>query len=510
MKTFFGHPPGLAICFLTEMWERFSFYGMRALLTLYLAKHFLFSDNASFEVFGAYTSLVYAGPVIGGLIADKYLGFRKAVTLGGILLVLGHFGMAFEGAGAVEQIAADGSRTVLRDPLYLQIFYLSLALIIVGVGFLKPNISTIVGSLYEENDPRRDSGFTIFYMGINVGAFISSALCGYIGETYGWQYGFGLAGIGMLFGLFIFLHGQKYLMGRAEPPNATALKERSAIGLNLEWTIYLGALAAVAGAWFLVQSFALVGQMLGVFSVVVVAAILYFSFFRCTPVERDRMLVALVLTAFSIFFWSLFEQAGSSLTFFADRSVDRAVLGHVIPASVFQSLNPAFIILLAPLFSILWVVLARKGYEPSTPVKFSFGLVLVGAGFLALVLGAQFVNAEAQVMALWLVLAYFLHTSGELCLSPVGLSMITKLSVKRVVGMMMGIWFLSSAAAQYIASIIAMGTSAETVGGRAADPAAALQAYVGVFQYIGIVAIVIGGVLFVISPILRKRMHGIH
>ncbi len=505
MKSFFGHPPGLAICFMTETWERFSFYGMKALLALYLAKHFLFGDHASFAVFGAYAALVYVGPVIGGYIADRYLGFRKAVTLGAILLVIGHLGMALEGAPAVES-----SGVVVRDPFYLQAFYLSLAFIIVGVGFLKPNISTIVGALYQQDDPRRDSGFTIFYMGINLGSFLATILCGYLGETYGWKYGFGLAGLGMLFGLLTFLWGQKYLEGHAEPPAPDDLKKRSPIGLSVEWTIYLGAVAAIGAAWFMVQSFDLLGNMLSVFSAVVVAAILYFCFFRCTPVERDRMLVALILTLFSVLFWALFEQAGSSMTFFADRNVDRVVFGMDIKASQVQSLNPMFIILFAPVFAALWIGLAKKGWEPSTPVKFALGIIQAGLGFLILVYGMQFADGNAQVAFIWIALAYLLHTTGELCVSPVGLSMITKLSVQRVVGLMMGIWFLSSAAAQYIASLIAQGTSIETAEGQAFDPHAALASYHAVFEYIGYVGVGVGIILLLTSPILKKRMHGIH
>jgi len=492
------------------MWERFSYYGMRAILIFYLTRHFLLSDQASIAIFGAYASLVYAGPVIGGLIADRYLGFRKAVTLGAVLLVLGHFGMAFEGAPAVERMAADGTRFVDRDPFYLQIMFLSLALIAVGVGFLKPNISTIVGALYEQGDPRRDSAFTIFYMGINIGAATASLACGYLGETYGWKYGFGLAGIGMLFGLLVFLRGQKYLEGHAEPRDPERLKEKVFAGLNREHLIYLGALAAVGVAWYLVQNNAYIGHLLSGFGVIVVGGIMIFAFFSCDGVERDRMLVAMALTAFSVLFWSLFEQAASSLNLFADRNVDRTLFGYEIKASMFQSLNPTFIILLAPVFSMLWVGLARRKLEPSTPVKFALGLIQAGLGFLALVFGAQFAGEDHAVAMIWLVAAYFLHTTGELCVSPVGLSMITKLSVRRVVGMMMGVWFLSNAAAHYIAALIAAGTSAETIGGVVADPARSLATYVDVFEYIGIVGVLAGVVVLGLSPILRRAMHGVH
>lgn len=510
MKTFLGHPRGLAICFLTEMWERFSFYGMKALLTLYVVKHFLFTDQASYAVYGAYTALVYAGPVLGGYIADRFLGSRKAVTLGAILLVLGHFGMAFEGAPAVASFAADGTRTIASDPFYLQIFYLSLASIIIGIGFLKPNISTMVGALYPENDPRRDSGFTIFYMGINIGAAAASVLCGYLGEVYGWSYGFGAAGIGMLIGLATFLWGQKYLDGHAEPADPEILKKKSPLGISVEHTIYVGAVASIGIAWFLVQSFSLVGNLLAVFSALVIAYILYYCFFKCTPVERNRMLVALVLMMFSVLFWSLFEQSGSSMTLFADRNVDKAIFGGEIQTSQFLALNPIFIIFLAPLFAALWVGLAKKKREPSTPTKFALGIIQAGAGFLVLAFGAGFADGAAQVAMVWLVLAYLLHTMGELCISPVGLSMVTKLSVQKVVGLMMGVWFLSSAAAQYIASMIAMATgvhSSDALGGTAQD---SLAGYVEIFETIGMIGVGAGVLLLLISPLLRRGMHGIN
>jgi POT family proton-dependent oligopeptide transporter len=506
---FRGHPKGLYVCFLTEMWERFSYYGMRAILIFYLTRHFLLSDQQSIAIFGAYASLVYAAPVIGGLLADRYLGFRKAVTLGAVLLVIGHFGMAFEGSGAVERIAADGSTVIERDGFFLQTMYLSLAFIAIGVGFLKPNISTVVGSLYEQGDPRRDSAFTIFYMGINIGAASASLLCGYLGETYGWRYGFGLAGIGMLLGLLIFLRGQKHLEGHAEPRDPDLLRQRVFALFTREHLIYLGALVAVVGAWYLIQHNAHIGQLLTGFGVVVVGAVLAFSLFKCDGTERDRMLVALGLTAFSVLFWSLFEQAGSSLNLFADRNVDRTLLGMEIKASMFQSLNPAFIIILAPLFSALWLWLARRGLEPSTPVKFALGLIQAGLGFMALVFGAQFAGDDFTVAMFWLALAYFLHTTGELCVSPVGLSMVTKLSVKRVVGMMMGVWLLSNSAAHYIAALIASETSVETVGGAVLDPEQSLVAYMDVFEYIGIVGMIGGVVLLLISPIMRRAMHGI-
>ena len=417
---FLGHPKGLFVCFATEMWERFSYYGMRALLILYLTKHWEFTDATSYLIYGAYTSLVYIMPVFGGMLADQILGSKKAVTYGAILLVFGHLGMTVESNE--------------------QIFYLSLALIVSGVGFLKPNISTMVGALYEEGDPRRDSGFTIFYMGINIGAFTATLLCGYLGEQVGWAYGFGAAGIGMLFGLIIFLWGQKYLEGLAEPPSNKYLQKMN--GISYESWAYISGIFMVLVTWFLVQNSQLVGQLLGGFGAIFIGAWLLYALFRCAPDERDRLIVVGILILFSLIFWALFEQAGSSLNILTDRGVNRVIFGWEVPASMFQSLNAGFIFTIAPLFAMLWIALAKRNMEPSTPIKFSIGIIFVGLGFLALVYGMR--SSEGlQTGVFWIILIYLLHTLGELCLSPVGLSSVTKLSPQRIVGFMMGMWFLS-------------------------------------------------------------------
>ncbi|MDA0273236.1 MAG: peptide MFS transporter, partial [Proteobacteria bacterium] len=436
-----GHPRGLFVLFMTEMWERFSYYGMRALLILYLTKHFLFGDKDAGLLYGSYASLVYAMPVLGGLVADRYLGFKKAIMFGAVLLVIGHLGMAFEGS---PSIMVDG--IVMRESLYEQTFYLSLAFIIVGVGFLKASISTIVGQLYGATDPRRDAGFTIFYMGINLGAFVATLLCAYLGETYGWRYGFGAAGIGMLIGLATFIHGDKYLQGVGEPPEAANLSKPVIAGLNKEWFIYLVGLIAVVGVWQMIQRTGDLGILLVLVGFLVAGWLIWFSLSKCTSVERDRMLVMLALIALSVCFWALFEQAGSSLTLFTDRNV---AMGNVFTAGMFQSLNPMFIIMFAPLFAWVWVKLGQRGMEPSTPMKFGLGIFQVGLGFAALILGASLAGPDGKVAVVWLALMYLLHTTGELCLSPVGLSMVTRLSVARVGGMMMGVWFLSSSFAAY-------------------------------------------------------------
>jgi POT family proton-dependent oligopeptide transporter len=502
---FFGHPRGLLVCFTTEMWERFSFYGMKYLLLLYLTKYHLFSDRNGLEVLGAYAGMVYGMPVLGGLLADRYLGMRKAVVFGGILLVLGHLGMAVEGEPARTEAGV-----IVRDGAALQVFYLSLALIVVGVGFLKPNISTIVGRLYSRDDPRRDAGFTIFYMGINTGAFAATLLCGYLGETYGWRYGFGAAGLGMLVGLATFLRGQRHLHGHAEPAAPDRLRQKSPLGINVEWTIYLAALLAVAAAWQLLQFHGAVGTLLNILAVLVVAALAWFITFRCDPVERSRMIVLMVLTISTVVFWALFEQSAASMTLFADRVTDRQVLGLELTASQFGSLNPLFIFLFAPLFAWLWTVLGRRGLEPSTPVKFALGIAQAGLGFGALVIGANHPDESGLVAAHWLVLAYLLHTTGELCLSPVGLSAVTKLAVPSVVGVMMGSWFLAMAYSEFVAMQLAKLAALETTGGAVTDIGAALASYTGLFTDLGYVGLAAAGLLLLVSPLLKKMMHGIH
>ena len=495
---FLGHPKGLFVCFATEMWERFSYYGMRALLILYLTKHWEFTDATSYLIYGAYTSLVYIMPVFGGMLADQILGSKKAVTYGAILLVFGHLGMTVESNE--------------------QIFYLSLALIVSGVGFLKPNISTMVGALYEEGDPRRDSGFTIFYMGINIGAFTATLLCGYLGEEIGWAYGFGAAGIGMLLGLFIFLWGQKYLEGLAEPPSNKYMTKVN--GISYENWAYISGVVMVLVTWFLVQNSQLVGQLLGGFGVIFIGAWLLYALLKCAPEERDRLIVVGILILFSLIFWALFEQAGSSLNIMTDRGVDRVIFGWEVPASMFQSLNAGFIFTIAPLFALLWIALAKRNMEPSTPIKFSIGIVLVGLGFLALVYGMN--SSEGlQTGVIWIVLIYLLHTLGELCLSPVGLSSVTKLSPQRIVGFMMGMWFFASAAGNYVASLIAKGTAGDPVLKIAEriyfqvmnlpeDTFTFNQknGFMDVYTDVGLIAIGCGIFLAIITPLLRKLMHG--
>ena len=484
-RTLFGHPRGLFVLFFAEMWERFSYYGMRALLILYLTKHFLFGDSPAYAVYGAYTSLVYITPVLGGYLADRHLGARKAVFAGGIFIAIGHLLIAL-----VEGPVGDRG-TPLNG------FYLGLAAIIVGTGFLKANISVLVGQLYPRDDVRRDPAFSIFYMGINTGAFAGPILCGILGETVGWSYGFGAAGVGMLLGLVVFVLFRGDLAGAGEPPAPELLRARSPVGVSREWLIYLGAIVAVGVAWWLVRSQGAVGTLLVVFAAGTFAYILYRSVFKLPKIERDRVFAALFLIALCPLFWALFEQAGSSLNLYTDRQVDRTLLGWSVPASVFQSVNSIFIITLAPVFAALWTWLGRRRLEPNAPRKFGIGLILVGAGFLVLVAGAA-ANAGGLTPAVFIILLYLLHSMAELCFSPVGLSNMTRLSIASMVGLMMGTWFLATAAGNFIAALIAQATGGEGVG-----PERVMEVY----SNIGWFSMGVGAVVLLVSPLVVKLMH---
>jgi POT family proton-dependent oligopeptide transporter len=548
-KTIMGHPRGLVILFLTEMWERFSYYGMRGLLVIYLTQHFLFSDERSSLLYGAYTALVYVMTIIGGSLADRYLGARKAVTFGAILLTLGHFGMTFEGSGSrqlleyndtqyeisldarggdAKQLIISDSGTsyvtftetdmliaepetvdlpgvIPRDQFtmsveteegYLMMLYLSLALLIAGVGFLKANISTIVGSLYGFGDSRRDSGFTIFYMGINMGAFLASIFCGYLGIVHGWKYGFGLAGIGMLIGLVVFLSCQSWLEGKAEPPSVEKLKEKVFLFINVEWMCYLVGLAIIVVSMLLVMNEELVGGILGPIGIIMHGD------------ERSRMLAAIYFILAQIPFWALFEQAGSSLNLLTARLVDRTIFGWSVPGPVFQSLNAGYIFIFAPLVAWLWIWLARRNLNPSTPIKFALGVAMAGLGFLALVGGMKGSGEVGLTPVIFIFLIYWIHTMGELMVSPVGLSAVTKLAPARIVGMTMGAWFLYSGLSNFLAGVIARTTGAETIGGQMTNVAAAKAGYIEVYSQVGFIALGISVLMLLISPVITKMMHG--
>ncbi len=485
--TFLGHPKGLFILFFVEMWERFSYYGMRGLLIFYLTKHFLFDRDFALGILGAYVTLVYITPIIGGVLADRYMGARRAVALGGILLVIGHAGMAIEGA----PVQPGGE----ADPIILNIFYLSLAFIIAGVGFLKANISTMVGFLYPKTDTRRDSAFTIFYMGINLGAFLGSLLCGFLGETFGWAYGFGAAGIGMLLGLIVFIRGKSELRGAGEAPDEAKLTAPAFLGLSPQTMIYLGTLVMIILAWQLVRYQDTVNTLLAITGASAVIYIVWRSVMQLTPHERDRIFAAILLILFQIMFWALFEQASSSLNLFTDEHVNRDLFGWEVPASMFQSLNAGFIILLAPVFAAIWVKMGQSGRDPSAPMKFGMGLIQLGLGYVVLAWGSEL--GGGLVPMIFIVLIYLLHTTGELCLSPVGLSAMTRLSVPSMVGLMMGTWFLGSAGGNALSAIIAQEAASDGAKG----------GYVSAYWDMGIYAVAFGIFVMLISPFIKKMMH---
>ena len=440
---FFGHPRGLSTLFFTEMWERFSYYGMRALLILFMTASVAdgglgFDTAVAGAIYGLYTSMVYMTTLPGGWVADRLIGQRRAVLYGGITIAAGHFSMAFPS---------------------LATFYLGLFLIVIGTGLLKGNVSVIVGQLYAPADTRRDAGFSVFYMGINLGAFVAPFICGYLGQRVDWHLGFAAAGIGMVIGLIQYVLGGKYLgdagMHPTRSPGETGeLKRRTAwiAALLLVGLVAFGA-SAYTGA--LPVSATQVADAAGYLLLAI--CIVFFGWLFAsgawTPDERKRLYVIGVLFIAAALFWSLFEQAGSTLNLFADRDTRTSILGWSFPSSWFQSMNSFFVWSLAPVFAWLWLSLGR--HEPSTPVKFSLGLIFVAAGFAVLVVGAQLAAGGVQVSPMWLTVVYLLHTAGELCLSPVGLSAMTKLAPARIAGLMMGVWFLATSVGNFIAGRLA-------------------------------------------------------
>ena len=502
-QEFLGHPTGLYVCFFTEMWERFSFYGMKALLFLYITKYHLFSDDAGYDLLGAYGGLVYAMPILGGLLADRYLGMRKAVVLGGVLLVLGHFGMVFEGAAAQRE-----GEAIVRDDAALQVFYLSLALIVMGVGFLKPNISTIVGRLYPEGDPRRDSGFTLFYAGINIGALFASLICGWLGETYGWRYGFGVAGIGMVLGLAVFLYGQKHLQGLAEPSDPARLARRSA-GLSTEQWIYLGSLGGVLVVWQLMQRTWTVHGAMHLVAALFVGWFIWFLARRCTPVERSRMLSLIALILSCLIFFSLYEQTYGSWVAFSDRLMTRSLLGFEMTAGALTFLGAFFVVALAPFFTWLWPWLDRRGLNPSTPLKSAMGLALGGLAFLPMVAAAGIASGESLPSVWWLVLAYGILAAGEMLLSPIGLSAVTQLSVARVVSLMMGAWFLATAYSEVLAASFGKLASIEIPADGSFDRLLAAARYAELFELMVGIGLAAGALALIAMPLIRRGMRGV-
>ena len=512
---FLGHPKGLYVCFLTEMWERFAFYGMKALLLLYLVKHHLFAQADGTILLGTYAGLAYALPLLGGLLADKYLGMRKAVIFGGVLLVLGQLGMAWTGDAASGTTPANA----VRDGVAIQVMYFSLALIGVGVGFLKPNISTIVGRLYSDDDPRRDSGFTIFYMGINVGAFLSSLIVAWIGEKIGWGYGFALAGVMMALGLVQFVIGQKHLLGHAEPADPAKLRAPVLAGLSRELLIYLGGLVLTVAVWQMLQTridfgplTALLGGHQATLTEVVavlMGAVLYvwfvwLMFSGLSRAEKGRMVMLMVLITVSALFWGLYEQTYGPWVLMADIGMDRTTFGYEWTAGQTTAVGALFVILFSVPFAWLWPRLDRKGLNPSYPAKFAWGLVFCGLSFGILAYAAANPGEGGKTTLWWMILAYAVLVMGEMVLSPVGLSAVTRLSIPRAVGLMMGAWFLFSAFGEIIAGRLGTWAAVEPRADGSYDVAAALNLYAGVFTDMMWIGLAAGALLFLATPLLKR------
>jgi POT family proton-dependent oligopeptide transporter len=577
----FGHPIQLARLFTTEAMERFGYYGMRALLSLYLIKHFLFNDATTAGFYGGFTALVYLTPLIGGLLADRYLGSKRSVKFGAIMMSLGYLILCFSSLGDVAKPFAkiDGQRFEVeqgtgaqeksqfvidrgqkleikgnddkstsllsdgkevrhiakgkfvpdgdRSRLYTGLLLLGLALVTIGNGFFKPNISTIVGSLYGDGDKRKDAGFAIFYMGINLGSLFSQILCPLLAVGMGswgglgWWAGFALAAIGMFVSWVLIQFDGGKLNGYGDRP----------IGADSsrDLLIYAAAILTVPFAWWLystmmyyvapaaqpgfmgfLATLPVMGKVLLGTLVVSVLGILGWTWLKGSRTEFEMMAAAMVLIIFNVVFWTLFEQAGSSLTNFADRNTNMSVFGlFSISAGQTQFFNAAFIVALVPLFNRMWAALARRNIEPTIPVKFGLALMGVGAGFLFLVWGSTFVGPDYKVGLWWLAGLYLIHSLAELMISPVGLSMITKLSIARIVGLMMGVWFLSISFAQFLAGEMAKRSSVQTVGGQVTNLKVSLETYVGVYQTFGWYTIYVGIALLLLAWPLKRLMHGV-
>ncbi len=481
MKKLFklNQPPGLYILFFTELWERFSYFGMRALLIFYMTEHFHYSDDKSYLIYGAYTSLIYVTPLIGGFLADRVYGFQQAIILGGVLMALGHFCMAIP---------------------HVSTFYMALALLIVGNGFIKPNVASLLGQLYEENDPRRDSGFTLFYVGINLGAFLAPLSCGFIGQKYGWDFGFLLAGIGMLLGLAVFIYGKRYFNGVGEKPKRYEQQHKVLTNHYLV-TFFVLCLVPIFIGLIVLQ----LTTFVIVIAAIVMCVIIIHVMLNIAPHLRKNILAIIIMMICAMLYWAFADQSGSSLNLFTQRNLNRHVFGYSIPASVFQAVNPIFIIVFGPILAQIWLILANKKREPSTGFKFFLSLLFTCCGFLLFFSGAKvaYLN-HGQSSFWWLVGGYYFLTLGELCLEPVGMSIVTKLAPIKMVGLMMGCWYLAdSAFANYLASRIALFTAKPDTH---YSPVSMAQTYSHTFGLIGVSALIVAFIILCLVPWLKRLM----
>lgn len=497
-----SHPRGLYLLFFTEMWERFSYYGMRAIFMLFMVNYLMLNSAEASNIYGSYTGLVYLTPLLGGYLSDKYLGNRRSIEVGGILMAFGQFLLFLSASGS-------GSSAVT-------LMWAGLTSLIIGNGFFKPNISTMVGQLYPEGDRRVDSAFTIFYMGINLGAFFSPIICGTLAEKYHFKWGFLAACIGMIVGLLIFIvYKSKFLISEEGKEIGKGIRKLDAKAI-------LSIVGSIGIIFFLLNFKTMFNVQFDIISYFIYGAMIIMPIIilldkSLTTIEKQRIIVIFILAFFVIFFWGAFEQAGASLTLFADKQTNRNVLGWEMPASYFQSVNPLAVILLAPLFSMFWGWLYKRNAEPSSPKKMSWGLALVALGYVVIAIAVKGLGMGDKVSLWWLVALYVIHTMGELCLSPIGLSMVSKLSPIRLSSLMMGTWFLSNAAANKFA-----GTLSALIPPNADDIAKAggvinYPTFVGfqitnLYDFFMIFIIMTGiaaAILYVLSYWLEKQMHGI-
>ncbi|RYZ91867.1 MAG: MFS transporter [Proteobacteria bacterium] len=497
-----SHPKGLYVLFATEFWERFSYYGMRAIFALYMTNMLFNGDKAlASNIYGSYTGLVYLTPLIGGYVADRYWGNRKSIFVGGILMAIGQFLMFFSASLAPTNVGFATS-----------MMWTGLAALIFGNGFFKPNISTMVGQLYTDQDVRKDAAYTIFYMGINAGAFLAPLVCGYLGEKVDFKWGFLCAGIGMLIGLVIFYYTKdKYVVGPdgkqlGTKPNKSEDSDIGDASLSTQQlTILIGGIAAAFSLLYFVAGVDVWGSM--IYGMTLIAPLTIITDKSLTKIEKDRLWVIIIIMIFVIFFWMCFEQAGASLTFFAAEQTNRTILGWEMPASYFQSFNPIFIVILAPIFAAMWTRLGKKKIDPPAPVKQALGLGLLALGFLFISFGVKDIPVVGASM-IWLTGLYFFHTVGELFLSPIGLSMVNKLTPGRFTSLMMGIWFLAIATgnklAGFMSSLYPDPTSDKPFPKLFGITIDNMYTYFMVFVgFAGVAAVL----LFLVSPMLKKKMH---
>jgi proton-dependent oligopeptide transporter, POT family len=476
--------------FFTEMWERFSFYGMRALLILYMTHVLLFPDRDANLQYGAYNALVYTMPLLGGWLADRMLGFRKSIVLGGILMAIGHLVLAIPSEST---------------------FFLGLGFLISGNGFFKPNISSLLGRYYSEDDPRKNAGYSIFYMGVNIGAFLGSAICGYLGQKVSWHLGFGIAGVFMVLGLIVFLMFQHILDDQGFPPAPAELDKKLGGVIKTEYALYIGAFMLVPIALLLVKFHSIMSVIMYPIGIGALGYVIWESF-KLDKVVRQKLWAATIMIIFSIIFWGFYEQSGGSLNLMAERNVDMSIGSSVLPsAMVNNSLNPFYIIFLTPLFALMWDFLIRKKIEPNTPTKFGLSFLFLGAGYYVFVLGGSIGSSTGMMPMIYFLLGYLLITTGELFISPIGLSMITKLSPLTMVGFMMGLWFLASAFGHHLGGEIGAHMSIpKNMDGSMMSAVQSLPIYMGGCNQIALVSLIGGVIILLVSPFIKKWMHGIH